>query len=130
MALQKSSRQLVEEASIKTAAINSADALGLLGRDDVLFVDIRDRAELKRDGMIPGAFHAPRGTLEFSVDPESPYFKPVFSVDRTYVLYCQSDLRAVLAEATLSDMGFKHIYHLVGGFNAWRKTGPVIQLEE
>jgi rhodanese-related sulfurtransferase len=94
-----------------------------LGDASTVFVDIRDVRELEREGMIPGAFHAPRGMLEFWVDPESPYYKPVFTEDKTYVLYCQSDWRGVLAAATLKEMGLPNVFHLAGGYSEWRKSG-------
>jgi len=88
-----------------------------------VFVDIRDVRELEREGMIPGAFHAPRGMLEFWVDPESPYYKPVFTADKTFILYCQADWRGVLAAAALGDMGMENVLHLEGGNGEWRKAG-------
>jgi len=88
----------------------------------VVFVDVRDVRELERDGMIPGAFHAPRGMLEFWVDPESPYYKPQFTEGKTYILYCASDWRGVLAAAALSEMGLD-VAHLEGGFSEWKKAG-------
>ena len=61
--------------------------------------------------------------LEFWVDPESPYYKPVFTEGKTYILYCQSDWRGVLAAATLKEMGLPNVYHLSGGFREWRNAG-------
>jgi rhodanese-related sulfurtransferase len=86
-------------------------------------VDLRDVRELERDGMIPGAFHAPRGMLEFWVDPQSPYYKPVFAEGKSFILYCQADWRGVLAAATLADMGMPGVLHLEGGYGEWRKAG-------
>lgn len=55
--------------------------------DGAVLVDIRDVRELRRDGVVPGSIHAPRGMLEFWVDPTSTYFKPVFAEDCEFVLY-------------------------------------------
>jgi rhodanese-related sulfurtransferase len=99
------------------------DARASLGDANTVFVDIRDVRELEREGMIPGAFHAPRGMLEIWVDSESPYYKPVFTEDKTYILYCQSDWRGVLAAATLKDMGLPNVFHLSGGYSEWRNAG-------
>ena len=123
MALKKGIKQLLAEAGSKAPGISVQEAQKRLGDAATVFVDIRDVRELEREGMIPGAFHAPRGMLEFWVDPESPYHKPVFSEDKTYILYCQSDWRGVLAAATLKDMGLPSVFHLSGGYSEWRKAG-------
>ena len=123
MALAKGYKALVAEAGAKTRGITGDAAQARLGDANTLFVDIRDVRELERDGMIPGAFHGPRGMLEFWVDPESPYYKPVFVEGRSFILYCAADLRAVLAAATLEEMGIKNVFHLEGGFSAWKKDG-------
>jgi len=122
MALTKGFRKLLAEAEHKAPAISVQEAQKRLGDANTVFVDIRDVRELEREGMIPGAFHAPRGMLEFWVDPESPYYKPVFTEDKTYILYCQSDWRGVLAAATLREMGLS-VLHLAGGYSEWRKSG-------
>jgi rhodanese-related sulfurtransferase len=123
MALKKGIKQLLADAEHKAPAISVPDAQKKHGDGSAVFVDIRDVRELEREGMIPGAFHAPRGMLEFWVDPESPYYKPVFTEDKTYILYCQSDWRGVLAAATLKEMGLPNVFHLSGGYSEWRKAG-------
>jgi rhodanese-related sulfurtransferase len=123
MALKKGIKKLIEEAERRSAAIDAETAQKRMGDPDTVFVDIRDVRELERDGMIPGAFHAPRGMLEFWVDPESPYYKPVFQEGKTYILYCALDWRATLSAAALTDMGLANVYHLTGGFSEWKKAG-------
>lgn len=123
MALTKGYKALIAEAEAKTRGITAEAAQARLGDPNTVFVDIRDVRELERDGMIPGAFHGPRGMLEFWVDPESPYYKPVFAEGRSFILYCAADWRAVLAAATLTEMGMGNLYHLEGGFGAWKKAG-------
>ena len=123
MALKRGIRQLVDEASARIDTIPVDQAQALLADPDVQFVDIRDVRELEREGMVPGAFHAPRGMLEFWADPDSPYFKPVFGQDRRFVLYCQSGWRSALAAAALQDMGLQRVAHVAGGFNAWKAAG-------
>ena len=130
MKLKKGIKTMLEEATARTQGIAPQVAEGRIGDAQTVFVDIRDVRELERDGMIPGAFHAPRGMLEFWIDPESPYFKPIFGEGRTYILYCAHDWRAVLAAATLADMGLQNVLHLEGGFSEWKKAGrPVGQRE-
>ena len=123
MALSKSSKQLVAEANAKIQTLSLAEAQSKLGDENVQFVDIRDVRELEREGMIPDALHAPRGMLEFWVDPDSPYFKPVFGEEKQFILYCQSGWRSALATAALQDMGLEGACHIEGGFGNWKKSG-------
>ncbi len=128
--LPTNSRALVAEANTKIETIPLEGADALLDDPDILFVDIRDPRELERDGMIPGAFRAPRGMLEFWVDPESPYYKPALDSGRKLVLYCGSAWRSALSTATLVGMGFDNIAHLQGGFSGWKKAGlPIVAYE-
>ena len=121
--VKKGIKQLIAEAEARTTGISVEEARKRIGDDKTVFVDLRDVRELEREGMIPGAFHAPRGMLEFWVDPDSPYYKPVFAEGKTFILYCQADWRGVLAAATLGDMGMQNVLHLQGGFGEWRKAG-------
>lgn len=123
MTLKRSCKQLVEEATAKILTLSLDEAKAKLGNSDVLFLDIRDVRELEREGTIPGAFHAPRGMLEFWVDPESPYFKPIFSEDKQFVLFCQAGWRSALATATLQDMGMSRVCHIAGGYGGWKDSG-------
>lgn len=123
MPLKKGYKALLDEARAQVTAVAPADAQAMLGRDDVVFVDLRDVRELEREGMIPGAFHAPRGMLEFWVDPESPYFKPVFGSGKTFVFYCASAWRSALATKTVQDMGLAPVMHLDGGYKGWKEAG-------
>lgn len=124
----KGYKQLVEEANAVVTTLPVAEAIALHGREDVVFVDIRDPRELDREGRIPGAFHAPRGMLEFWVDPDSPYAKPVFQEDKRFVFFCAGGLRSALAAQTVQEMGLTPVAHVEGGFGAWRKAGgPVTQ---
>jgi len=119
----KGVKQLVAEANAVIETVSQDDATKLLNNDGVVFVDIRDVRELEREGMIPGAFHAPRGMLEFWVDPDSPYFKEIFGTGKKFVLYCASAWRSALATKALQEMGLKPVAHLEGGFSAWKKAG-------
>jgi len=119
-------RALVEAAEREIETLPVADAIALHGREDVVFVDIRDPRELEREGRIPGAFHCPRGMLEFWVDPDSPYHKPVFAQDKRFVFFCAGGLRSALATQTAQQMGLKPVAHIEGGFSAWRKAGGVV----
>ena len=123
MALRKSCRQLVEDALEKIQTLSLDEAKQKHGEPGVLFVDIRDVRELARAGTIPGSLHAPRGMLEFWVDPESPYFKQEFADSKEIVLFCQSGWRSALATATLQDMGLEGVCHIGDGYSGWQKSG-------
>jgi rhodanese-related sulfurtransferase len=123
MPITKGSKQLVEDANRRIRTLSVADAMQKRDDPNVVFVDIRDVRELERDGMIPGAFHAPRGMLEFWVDPDSPYYKDVFGSGKELVFYCASAWRSALATAAVQDMGLAPVCHLEGGFSAWKKAG-------
>ena len=123
MALKKGIKDLIAEAEKKSKGISPEAAKAKLDDPDTVFVDLRDVRELERDGMIPGAFHAPRGMLEFWVDPDSPYYKPVFAPGKTLILYCAADWRGVLSAATLAEMGVENVLHLEGGLGQWKKAG-------
>jgi rhodanese-related sulfurtransferase len=126
--ITRSVQSMVEAAKREIEEIAAAEAVKLAGRDDVVLVDIRDIRELGRDGKVPGAFHAPRGMLEFWIDPASPYFKPAFGQDRKYVFFCAGGLRSALAAKTAQDMGLKPVAHILGGFRGWKDAGgPVVE---
>ena len=128
MPITKGCKQLVEEANQHIRTIPTEEAIKQHGDANVVFVDIRDPRELERDGMIPGAFHAPRGMLEFWVDPASPYFKEVFGSGKQFVFYCASAWRSALATKAVQDMGLEPVAHVQGGFTAWKKAGgPVAE---
>ncbi|MEM1266280.1 MAG: rhodanese-like domain-containing protein [Pseudomonadota bacterium] len=126
MALIKSSADLVREARARIEEVETRDLLAKHGDPNMVIVDIRDVRERQRSGFIPGSVHAPRGMVEFWVDPDSPYYKDVFGQpDATYVFHCASGWRSALTVATLQDMGFKAA-HLKDGFSDWvAEGGPV-----
>lgn len=126
----KGHKQLCAEAEAEIETVDVAQAIALLGRQDVQFVDIRDVRELAREGRIPGAYHAPRGMLEFWIDPESPYFREVFAADKRFVFFCAGGLRSALAAQTAQAMGLKPVCHIRGGFGAWRKAGGPTEAPE
>ncbi|HLU79333.1 MAG TPA: rhodanese-like domain-containing protein [Burkholderiaceae bacterium] len=128
MPVTKGYKQLISEARARIRTLTLEEAHAKLGDPDTVFVDIRDVRELEREGMVPGAFHAPRGMLEFWVDPESPYYKEIFGSGKEFVLYCGSAWRSSLATAALQDMGMDKVCHMDGGFSAWKKAGlPVAE---
>jgi len=125
--MRKTVKSMIDDALAVITTYSIDEARSLHGRDDVQFIDLRDVRELEREGIIPGAFHAPRGMLEFWVDPESPYHKPVFhQPGKRYVLFCAGGWRSALSAQTLQDMGLPEVGHIDGGFGAWKKAGAPV----
>ena len=122
MKLKIGYQELIQSAMTEIETLPLEKAQQLLTDPNVVFVDIRDVRESEREGMIPNAFHAPRGMLEFWVDPDSPYYKPIFGEDKQLILYCASAWRSALSTQTLQRMGVPNICHLEGGFTAWKKA--------
>ena len=123
-------KALVDAAEREIETLPVEEAIKLAGREDTVLVDIRDPRELSRDGKVPGAFHCPRGMLEFWIDPASPYFKPMFGQDKKYVFFCAGGLRSALAAQTAQHMGLKPVAHVHGGFGAWKKAGGPVEAAE
>ena len=129
MKLKKGIKQLVEEAMAEIETMSTEEAIKRHRDDDVLLVDIRDVRELEADVMVPGAVHAPRGMIEFWVDPDSSYHEEVFNQpNKSFVLYCRSSWRSALATKALKDMGMDNGCHFAGGFMAWKvANGPIVE---
>lgn len=125
--MKKGYKALLAEADAVVEAIDATEAASLYGRDDTVFVDLRDPREREREGTIPGAFSCPRGMLEFWIDPESPYHKPIFGEDRRFVFFCASGWRSALATKTALEMGLDKSCHLRGGLTAWRDVGMAVE---
>jgi len=132
MPITKGFRQLIDEANAQITAYTVAQVVARLEDPTVQLVDIRDMRELEREGTIEGSVLAPRGMLEFWVDPASPYFKPVFGDEgKEYILFCAASWRSALATKALQEMGMTNVAHLDGGFSQWVKDGaPTLSLEE
>ena len=121
------SKELVRRAEREIQTWSAEQSLTQLDNPDVQFVDIRDIRELQKLGTIPGAFHAPRGMLEFWVDPDSPYAQDIFQSGQTFLLFCGSGWRSALAAKSLQDMGFDNVAHIGGGFTAWTEAGGRVE---
>ena len=120
----RSVKQLVAEAAAVTTQVTPVDAVALVGQPDIVFVDVREQAELDATGAVEGSVHVPRGLLEAKTDPESPSHDPVLSSGKRLVTYCASGARAALAAKTLADMGVTNVSHVHGGgFEALKIAG-------
>jgi len=119
--------ELVKQAYAEIDTIEVEEALALHGREDVVFVDIRDIRELRRDGRIPGAFHMPRGMAEFWIDPGSKYHKSIFDQDKRFVFFCAAGMRSALTVQAANRIGLENACHFEGGFGAWKERGGPIE---
>ena len=132
MPITKGFQALVDEAMAQVITYSVDKVRARLGDPKVQIVDIRDPRELEKEGTLPGALLAPRGMLEFWVDPASPYFKPIFADEsKEFILFCGAGWRSALATKTLRDMGMTNVAHIDGGFTAWKKAdAPMVSLEQ
>jgi rhodanese-related sulfurtransferase len=127
MAMVKGYKALLDEAYGAIETITAAVAIAAHDDPDTVFVDVRDVRERARDGFIPDAFHAPRGMLEFWVDPESPYYKEIFAPGKRFIFHCAKDWRGALATKTVQDMGLTGVCNLDGGLEAWKDAGGEVE---
>jgi rhodanese-related sulfurtransferase len=121
---------LVAAAECDIENLPVAEAIRLHTAGEATFVDLRDIRELNREGRVPGAFHCPRGMLEFWIDPKSKYYKPVFGGDKKFVFFCAAGSRSALATQTAQRMGLRPVAHVAGGFGAWKAAGGPIEIPE
>ncbi len=121
---------LVEAAEREIETLGAQEAIALHQDGHTVLVDLRDIRELQREGKIPGAFHCPRGMLEFWIDPESKYHKPIFAADKRFVFFCAAGQRSALATQTAKRMGLKPVAHIAGGFAAWKVSGGPVEMPE
>lgn len=128
--ITKGYKALLAEAEEVVETIDAIDAIALHGREAVVFIDVRDIRELAGQGRVPGAIHAPRGMLEFWVDPDSPYHRAVFAQEKRFVLFCAAGWRSALAARTVQEMGLAPVCHIRGGFATWEEAGGPVDKPE
>ena len=128
--ITKGIKELCAEAETVVETWTVDEARDHLEDEDLVFVDIRDIRELWREGAIPGAVHAPRGMLEFWVDPESPYARDVFQSGKRFMFFCAGGLRSALAAKSVQEMGLSPVCHMAGGYSAWKKIDYPTEAKE
>ncbi|NKB54209.1 MAG: rhodanese-like domain-containing protein [Rhizobiaceae bacterium] len=129
--MKKTAEQLVAEATAEIVTVKPEDALAMQTAGEAVLVDIRDIRELGREGKVPDAVHAPRGMLEFWVDPASKYHRDVFAQPgKTYIFFCAAAWRSALATRDMQNMGLAPVAHIEGGFAQWRESGLPITAPE
>ena len=120
----KSPKSLIEDALKEIKTLQPSEALKLSKENKCNLIDIRDMVELQNTGRIENSFNIPRGMLEFSIHPESPFFKKEkIDPNKEMVLFCAAGGRSALAAKTLQDMGFKKVSHVDGGFSLMTNSG-------
>ena len=125
-----SAGDLVKAAKAAITEYTIEEVQAMSSKDNVVLVDIRDPRELAREGKMPGAFHCPRGMLEFWICPDSPYHKPIFAEDKEFVFFCAGAMRSALAAKVAQDMGLRPVAHMLGGFGAWKKAGANVEFDD
>ena len=115
-------KEMLAAANAEVPRVPPAEAQALIGRGNVLVVDVRDPAELQAGGKLKGAVNIPRGMLEFRADPESPYHNSAFAPDKTVLVYCASGGRSALSGKTLKDLGYAAVFN-IGGFKELADAG-------
>lgn len=123
-------KQMLADANAEIETLSAEQAMAAFAGGGVTLVDLRDPRELEREGAVPGAFKCPRGMLEFWIDPESPYAKPIFQEDKKFIFHCASGWRSALAAKVAQEMGLKPVAHIGGGFTAWREAGGAVEKVE
>lgn len=122
----KTVQTMLAEAEAAVPRISPEEARGLVGRADVLFLDVREPGEVATSGKVPGALAVPRGLVEFRADPASPMHDAAFDRAKTIVAYCASGGRSALVGKTLKDMGYANVRNL-GGFKGWIDSGGDVE---
>ena len=118
-------KQMLEAANAAVTKITPAQAKEMIGKGNVLVLDVRDAPEVEKSGKVQGALNVSRGMLEFRADPDSPYHDKAFAKDKPVILYCASGGRSALAGKLLKDMGYSQVYN-VGGFKDWVDAGGAV----
>jgi rhodanese-related sulfurtransferase len=121
----KTVQQMIAAADAAVPRISPEEAKALVGRPDVLFLDVREPPEVAASGKVAGAVAVPRGLVEFRADPASPMHDKAFDRAKTVVTYCASGGRSALVGHTLKEMGYENVRNL-GGFKGWLDAGGKI----
>jgi len=122
----KTVQSMLAEADAAVPRISPDEAKTMVGRSDVLFLDVREPPEVAASGKVPGAVAVPRGLVEFRADPASPLHDAAFDRGKTVIAYCASGGRSALVGKTLKDMGYGNVRNL-GGFKAWVDAGGPVE---
>ena len=108
-------------------ALSAAQAMALVGRPDVAFIDLRETGERQKHGSIPGALHAPYGDLQDNIRAGGMLRELARASDKRIVFYCAFGERSAMAVQAAHDAGLLAALHVEGGLDAWKRAqGPLI----
>jgi sulfur dioxygenase len=115
-----------EEIAGKGWSVSAADAIALCGRPGVIMVDLREKGEREKHGVIPGSLHSPYPSLEANVGPGGMLHELAAATGKRIVFYCAYGERSAMAVQAAQDAGIMSAYHIEGGIAAWKKAdGPL-----
>jgi sulfur dioxygenase len=115
-----------EEIASKGWSVSAADAIALCGRPGVIMVDLREKTEREKHGVIPGSLHAPYPALEANVGPGGMLHELAAATGRRIVFYCAYGERSAMAVQAAHAAGVTSACHIEGGIAAWKKAdGPL-----
>ena len=107
-------------------ALQAAQAIALLGRPDVSFIDLREAGERAKHGSIPGALHAPYVELQDNIGSGGILRELARTGDKRLVFYCAYGERSAMAVQAAQDAGLLAALHIEGGLDAWKRAqGPL-----
>ena len=118
----KTAMNYLEEANAVVKRITGADAIENHGKDNVVFIDVRDSQDIAKTGTIAGAIRIPRGFIEFAADETMPMHHEALTKDKEIYLVCAAGGMAALAGKTLVDMGYENVTN-IGGISEWIDAG-------
>ena len=108
-------------------AVSAEDARALIGRSDVVLVDLREKSERERHGAIPGALHAPYADLQDNIQEGGLLHELAAATGKRLIFYCAFGERSAMAVQAAQDAGLSMACHIHGGIAAWKKAdGPVV----
>ncbi|MEM9710535.1 MAG: rhodanese-like domain-containing protein [Pseudomonadota bacterium] len=122
----KKAADYLNEANAVVPKITPEEGIAKHAAGNSVFVDVRDSALIAESGTIAGAERITRGMIEFSADPEMPFYNEALKRDADIVLICGAGGQAALAGKTLKEMGYENVSN-VGGFNAWKEAGGPVE---
>jgi glyoxylase-like metal-dependent hydrolase (beta-lactamase superfamily II)/rhodanese-related sulfurtransferase len=116
-----------EEIARRGWAVSAAEALALNGRPDVTLVDLRERTEREKHGIIAGSLHAPYPELAANVRPGGMLHELARATGKRIIFYCAFGERSAMAVQAAQDAGLTSACHIQGGIDAWKRAnGPLL----
>jgi glyoxylase-like metal-dependent hydrolase (beta-lactamase superfamily II)/rhodanese-related sulfurtransferase len=115
-----------EEIARRGWAFTAEQALGIVGRPDVALIDLRERSEREKHGVIPGSLHVPYPSLQENISAGGMLYELAKSTSKRIVFYCAFGERSAMAVQAAQDAGMSSACHIQGGLDAWKKVnGPL-----